>query len=61
MKKQSSFVRLDENAVDEVLTFSDFDADIGKGVVADRSNGTFYTSTEELITGLSKLAEHSDS
>ena len=52
---------LDEDAVDEALTLSDFDADIGKGAAADRSNGTFYASTEELIAGLSKLAEHSDS
>lgn len=53
--------RLDEDAVDEALTLSDFDADIGKGAAADRSSGTFYASTEELIAGLSNLADQSDS
>ena len=47
--------------MDETLTLSDFDADIGKGAAADHSDGTFYASTEELIAGLSKLAEHSES
>ena len=53
--------RLDEEAEDEALTLSDFDADIGKGATADLSDGTFYASTEELTAGLSKLAEHSES
>ncbi len=50
-----------DNAAEETLTLSDFDADIGKGAAADLSDCTFYASTEELIEGLSKLAEHSES
>lgn len=46
-----------EEAAEEALTLSDFDADIGKGAAADLSNGTFYANTEELITGLSRLTE----
>ncbi len=53
--------RLDGEAAQEALTLSDFDADIGKGAAADLSNGTFYASSEELIAGLSKLTEHSES
>ena len=54
-------VQLDGETVDEALTLSDFDADIGKGTAADLSDGTFYASTEELIAGLSELAERSES
>ena len=53
--------RLVEQADDEALALSDFDADIGKGAAAGLSDGTFYASTNELIAGLSKLAEHSES